>query len=163
MRSRCLLLDDTCTGQRIMENDGEDLSRRPPGRTSGRARAAEQPSPPTQHQPVHFQPAVAPHYYQQHAGNFNDMEGYAVHRNFNIAVRAQFSDRTPPLHRRDGGVIAFATIAGQQGKTKSTVWWQCETGTSAGSCGRLAQCACEPSIQTTAPSYCAHARVLVRQ
>ena len=35
-----------------------------------------------QHQPVHFQPAVAPHNYQQHAGNFNDMEGYVVHRNF---------------------------------------------------------------------------------
>ena len=33
-------------------------------------------------QPVHFQPAVAPHNYQQHAGNFNDMEGYVVHRNF---------------------------------------------------------------------------------
>ena len=34
------------------------------------------------HQPVHFQPAVTPQNYQQHAGNFNDMEGYAVHRNF---------------------------------------------------------------------------------
>ena len=29
-----------------------------------------------------FQPAVTPQNYQQHAGNFNDMEGYAVHRNF---------------------------------------------------------------------------------
>ena len=25
---------------------------------------------------------VAPHNYQQHAGNFNDMKGYVVHRNF---------------------------------------------------------------------------------
>ena len=34
------------------------------------------------HQPVHFQPAVAPHNYQHYTGNFNDMEGYVVHRNF---------------------------------------------------------------------------------
>ena len=54
-----------------------------------------------------------------------------------LVVRAQFSDRTRPLHRRDGErrLSHLRTIAGQQRKTKRVQYaksWQCETGTSAG-------------------------------
>ena len=75
-----------------------------------------------QHQPVHFQPAVAPHNYQQHAGNFNDMEGYVVHKisTINSWCEPNFQTGRPPLHRHDGQrrLSHLRMIAGQQRKTR---------------------------------------------
>jgi len=81
---RTLAADKDSWQAMVRGPEPEPVDRAPAARRARRSRNHHrhdhQPPPPQQ--PVHFQPAVIPHNYQQHAGNFNDMDGNVVHRNF---------------------------------------------------------------------------------
>ena len=81
---RTLAADKDSWQAMVRGPEPEPVDRAPAARRARRSRnhhRHDHQEPPPQ-QPVHFQPAVIPHNYQQHAGNFNDMDGNVVHRNF---------------------------------------------------------------------------------
>ena len=106
MQTHWMTLAQDCESWRgMVRGPDPETTQRAPAARRVRAQRSNHRYQHHHHQLAHFKPAIAPHNYQQHAGDFNDMEGYVVHRNIddNSWCGPNFqTGRLPPLLSRQG-------------------------------------------------------------